>query len=93
MLFVRSPPIPEAALGLWLEIYLGLAQQQPARKVLSNVLWFRLARLSPPKLGGRLQFASPPSTCCQQAIPPARRIEKVEKGKPNTGNESNCAAK
>ena len=50
LLAVRAPPIPEVALGLWLEICLDLVQLQPARKVLSNVLWFRLARVSPPKL-------------------------------------------
>jgi len=38
--------MPEAALRLWLEICPGLAQQRPVRKVLSNVLWFRLARVT-----------------------------------------------
>jgi hypothetical protein len=63
---------------LWLEICLGLAQQRPARKVLSNVLWLRLARLSPPKLGSWLSSQS--LRRVHQATPLASSVEKkVEK--------------
>jgi len=36
--------MPQVALELWLQTFLDLAHRQPARRVLSNVLWFRLAR-------------------------------------------------
>jgi hypothetical protein len=41
---LRDPPMPEAALGLSPQTSLDLAQPQPSRKVLPNVLGFRLAR-------------------------------------------------
>lgn len=42
--FLRPPPIPEVALGLWPKIFLGLARKWPARKVLSTVLGLCLAK-------------------------------------------------
>jgi hypothetical protein len=46
---LRGPPILGVALGSWLETCLGLAQQPPLHTILSTALWFRLARVSPPK--------------------------------------------
>src|SRR5207302_10314409 len=44
----RGPPKPEAAPGLWLQTSGDLAQQVLVHTVLANVLWFCLAKVSPP---------------------------------------------
>ena len=66
--FLRAPPTPEVTLGLWLQICLGLARKQPARKVLSNALWFRLARVSPPN--SEVRFAILTSVVGRQHLRP-----------------------
>jgi hypothetical protein len=80
---LRDPPMPEAALGLSPQTCLDLAQPQPSRKVLSNVLWFRLARLS--LQTGHLPFLDILTDSCLYEAPP-RLIE----GKGASRSPNNC---
>ena len=89
--FLCAPaPIPEVVLGLCLQICQGLSRQWPARKVLSNVLWFRLARCHlqtgyPTALFSRTDF----SHFSKRYLRPLDQQTKTSKQKPylHTGKQ------
>ena len=68
----RGPPRPEAAPGLSLQTSVDLVQQVLVHTVLANVLWFRLAKVSPLKLVPSIILQLARTGVRQRCLRPAR---------------------